>query len=56
MGGKVDLSVRWETGPAGMTSSQGESLVQWRAWESAEENRRRGVPAHLLHGEKGVTY
>ena len=50
MGARVDLSIRWETGPEGMTSSKGEAIVAWRAWESAEENRRRGVPEKLLGG------
>ena len=50
MGARVDLSVRWETGPEGMTSSTGDAIVAWRAWESAEENKRRGVPDRLLGG------
>lgn len=48
MGATVDVSVLWETGPDGMSSSKGDALVTWRAWESAEENRARGVPSHLL--------
>ena len=48
MGATVDLSIQWETGPEGMKSNKGDNLVQWRAWESAEENRKRGVPGHLM--------
>lgn len=43
MGAVVDLGVRWETGLDGMHSSTGASEVQWRAWESREENLARGV-------------
>jgi len=43
MGVVVDLSVQWETGLDGMRSSKGESEVLWRAWESREQNLRRGV-------------
>ncbi|KAL1530684.1 hypothetical protein AB1Y20_001584 [Prymnesium parvum] len=43
MGSRVDLSVSWETGPEGMRSSKGNSIVMWRAWESEAENRRRGA-------------
>ena len=50
MGARVDLSVKWETGPEGMKSSKGDAIVAWRAWESADENRRRGVPEALLGG------
>ena len=39
----VDLSVKWFTGPEGMTSSTGASTVMWRAWESREQNLARGV-------------
>ena len=50
LGARVDLSIRWETGPEGMKSSKGDAIVAWRAWESADENRRRGVPEALLGG------
>jgi hypothetical protein len=43
MGARVDLSVQWETGPEGMRSSTGASIVSWRAWESEEQNRKRGA-------------
>ena len=43
MGAHVDLSVKWETGPEVMKSSKGDAIVNWRAWESDEENRRRGA-------------
>ena len=43
MGATVDLSVKWETGVDGMKSSAGEAEVQWRAWESREQNLARGV-------------
>ena len=52
MGARVDLSNRWETGPEGMRSSKGDSLVNWRAWESAAENLKRGVPSRLIDGVK----
>ena len=49
MGTRVDLSVRWETGvDGGMTSSRGESNVQWRAWESREQNLARGVKPEFI--------
>lgn len=35
IGGTVDLSVRWETGPEGMRSTSGEEILNWRAWEPA---------------------
>lgn len=43
MGATVDLSVKWETGLEGMTSSAGDSNVLWRAWETKEQNLARGV-------------
>ena len=43
MGRLVDHSVKWETGLEGIKSSAGDSEVLWRAWESREENLRRGV-------------
>ncbi len=50
MGVRYDASVKWETGVDGMRSSKGETTVQWRAWESREENLRRGVDPKLLEG------
>ena len=48
MGRRVDHSLKWETGLDGMKSSGGDSIVQWRAWETREENLKRGVnPKHL---------
>ena len=35
MGAHVDLSVQWETGPEGMTSSKGDALVNWRCAPAA---------------------
>ena len=44
MGVRVDLSVTWETGAdGGMRSSSGEVVVDYRPWESKEQNRARGV-------------
>ena len=38
--------VTWTTDLEGaMTSSTGEGLVPWRAWESREQNLKRGVRA-----------
>ena len=48
MGVRVDRSVRWETGLDGMHSSSGETNVQWRAWESREQNLARGVRASQM--------
>ena len=45
MGATVDLSVEWVTGPEGMRSSTGSSQINWRAWESDEQNRKRGATA-----------
>ena len=40
----VDLSVTWTTGADGtMRSSTGEALVDYRPWESREQNLKRGV-------------
>jgi len=33
MGARVDLGVHWTTGPEGMSSSEGDEIVNWRAWE-----------------------
>mgnify|MGYP006136844153 CR=1 FL=1 len=43
IGATVDLSVEWQTGPEGMTSSSGAKQVNWRAWESDEQNKKRGA-------------
>lgn len=43
VGATVDLSVEWQTGPEGMTSSSGARQVNWRAWESDEQNKKRGA-------------
>lgn len=44
MGARVDLSVTWETGSdGGMRSSAGETIVDYRPWESKEQNLKRGV-------------
>ena len=44
LGVKVDVSVRWTTGADGsMRSSTGEIVVDYRPWESREQNLRRGV-------------
>ena len=32
-GAPWDRSVKWTTGPEGMTSTKGEALTNWRAWE-----------------------
>jgi hypothetical protein len=41
MGSRFDQSVRWETGPEGMTSSRGDELVNWRAWEQPGDYEKR---------------
>lgn len=41
MGARVDLSIRWETGPDGMTSSKGDEIVNWRAWEQPGDYEKR---------------
>ena len=44
MGARVDLSVTWETGADGsMRSSAGDTIVDYRPWESREQNLKRGV-------------
>ena len=44
LGAKVDLGVTWETAAdGGMRSSAGELVVDYRPWESREQNLRRGV-------------
>ena len=44
MGVVVDRTVTWETGADGsMKSSSGEVVVDYRPWESKEQNLRRGV-------------
>mmetsp|Transcript_22294 Transcript_22294/g.48660 ORF Transcript_22294/g.48660 Transcript_22294/m.48660 type:complete len:266 (+) Transcript_22294:270-1067(+) len=34
IGGMYDPSIKWVTGPEGMTSSKGDELTNWRAWEA----------------------
>lgn len=52
IGGTVDMSIRWTTGPEGMRSSSGEELTNWRAWEPAGayekrlKRRRKGGKRH----------
>ena len=51
IGGTVDMSIRWTTGPEGMRSSSGEELTNWRAWEPAGAyekrlKRRKGGKRH----------
>ena len=41
MGLRVDPSVSWLTGPDGMSSSRGDELVNWRAWEEPGVFERR---------------
>ena len=48
-GGTVDLSVRWKTGPEGMTSSNGDEVTNWRAWEPAGAYEKR-VAARAKQG------
>lgn len=44
IGAKVDLSVQWTTGADGtMKSSAGDVVVDYRPWESREQNLKRGV-------------
>ena len=44
MGVNVDLSVRWTTDADGtMRSSAGDVIVDYRPWESREQNLKRGV-------------
>ena len=49
MGATVDLSVQWSTDADGtMRSSAGETIVDYRPWESREQNLQRGVtPAQM---------
>ena len=43
--------VTWTTDLEGlMTSSAGERIVPWRAWESREQNLARGVKPELIPG------
>mmetsp|Transcript_60172 Transcript_60172/g.99843 ORF Transcript_60172/g.99843 Transcript_60172/m.99843 type:complete len:291 (-) Transcript_60172:227-1099(-) len=50
MGAHVEYpKVTWQTDIEGiMTSSQGERIVPWRAWESREQNLARGVRAEFI--------
>ena len=53
IGGTVDMSIRWTTGPEGMRSSSGEELTNWRAWEPAgayEKRLKRGREGGKRHG------
>ena len=44
MGTKSDLSVKWTTDADGtMRSSKGDVIVDYRPWESREQNLKRGV-------------
>jgi hypothetical protein len=44
MGATVDLSVQWTTDEHGtMRSSKGDVVVDYRPWESREQNLKRGV-------------
>ena len=44
MGARVDLTVSWTTDADGsMRNSKGETVVDYRPWESREQNLRRGV-------------
>ena len=44
MGATVDLSVQWTTDADGtMRSSAGDVVVDYRPWESREQNLKRGV-------------
>jgi len=44
MGAKVDLHVSWTTDEHGtMRSSAGDTIVDYRPWESREQNLKRGV-------------
>ena len=40
-GAPWDRSVKWTTGPEGMTSTKGEALTNWRAWEPPGSYSRR---------------
>ena len=51
LGARHDPAVTWTTDlEALMTSSAGERIVPWRAWESREQNLARGVKAELIPG------
>eukprot|EP00967_Tisochrysis_lutea_P047955 scaffold58501_cov33-Tisochrysis_lutea.AAC.1 len=52
MGTRVDLSVRWETGPEGMTSSKGDEIVNWRAWEEPGAYEKRVAAKQRAGGSK----
>jgi hypothetical protein len=41
MGARVDVSIRWVTGPDGMSSSKGNEIVNWRAWEQPGDYEKR---------------
>ena len=44
MGARVDLTVSWTTDADGsMRNSKGETVVDYRPWESREQNLKRGV-------------
>ena len=44
IGARVDLSIQWETDADGsMKSSAGDVIVDYRPWESREQNLKRGV-------------
>jgi len=54
MGTTVDRSVQWETGLDGMRSSNGDSTVLWRAWETREQNLARGVKPESMGSAWGA--
>ena len=49
LGARFDSALVWTTDMGGMmSSSAGETLVPWRAWESREQNLARGVKPELM--------
>lgn len=50
MGVKVDLSIQWTTEADGtMRSSVGDALVEYRPWESRQQNLKRGVKPEQIN-------
>lgn len=52
IGGAVDRTLRWTTGPEGMVSSRGDELTNWRAWEPAGSYEKRCKRAGNCHEAK----
>jgi len=53
IGGTIDRSVKWVTGPEGMRSSHGDELTNWRAWEEPGAYERRCKKNGNCHLAKG---